>query len=257
MSERLPAGQPQVYPDPATLARAAAELFRSVAAVAVGARGQCSVALSGGSTPRAMFQLLAEPPFREAIDWSRLEVFWGDERCVPPDDERSNYRMADEALLSKVPVPADHVYRIRGEAEDLEAAASEYEAEIRRVVPAWPSGVPAFDLVLLGLGADGHTASLLPGSRLIEETERLVAVTDIQREGTTRLTITAPLILKARTIAVLVAGQDKAEALHEVLQGAYAPERYPAQLLRARSDVRWLVDAAAGSSRSRGRSGML
>ncbi|MCC7104889.1 MAG: 6-phosphogluconolactonase [Chloroflexi bacterium] len=256
MSGRPPAGQLQVYPDPASLARAAAELFQNAAAVAVRARGTCSVALSGGSTPRAMLQLLAEPPFREAIGWSRLEVFWGDERCVPPEDERSNYRMASEALLSRVPVPGGQVHRMRGEADDLAAAASEYEAEIRRVVPAWPSGVPALDLVLLGLGADGHTASLLPGSRLIAETERLVAVTDARREGTTRLTFTAPLILKARTIAVLVAGPDKAEALDEVLHGPDAPERYPAQLLRARSDVCWLVDAAAASGRPRGRRGM-
>lgn len=244
----LPSGRLVVLPDRTALSRAAAERFVEAARRAVEARGAFTVALSGGSTPRDLYELLATPPWRDAVEWPRVHVFWGDERCVPPEDPRSNYRLAHELLLRHVPVPASHVHRMVAERADREAAAAEYAALIRRFVPADEQGVPRFDLVLLGLGDDGHTASLLPGSALIAERGRLVAVTDRQREGMTRLTITPPLIEHAGLLLFLVAGADKAPALREVLLGEERPDRYPAQLARgARGDVVWLVDQAAAA----------
>ena len=214
-----------VYPDADHLARAAAEGF---------------VALAGGSTPRAAYALLAA----EEVDWSRVHVFWGDERCVPPDHPDSNYRLAREALLDHVSLPAGNVHRMRGEMEP-EAAAQAYAAELRAFFGTqWPS----FDLVLLGMGNDGHIASLFPGSAALRETARpVVAVTaEYQDRPAHRVTLTLPAINAARQVLFLVTGAAKAETLWAVLEGP--AERFPAQLIRPTSgQLTWLVDTAAAS----------
>ena len=245
-----------VAADRAELSERAAERFVESARIAVDDHGFFFVALSGGSTPRELHTLLASPAWRERIDWERTQVFWGDERGVPPDDPRSNYRMARETLLEGVPVPAENVHRPRVEAGDGRAA-SDYAAEIGRIVGPGPAGVPRFDLILLGLGDDGHTASLLPGDPLVHERERLVAWTTREREGTLRVTFTPPLLLAARELLFLVSGADKAAALREVLYGEAQIERYPAQVVRAsKNEVVFLVDRAAAAelpSHERGR----
>ena len=230
----------RIYPDTDHLARAAAEGFVALAAEAVAARGQFSVALAGGSTPRAAYALLAA----EEVDWSRVHVFWGDERCVPPDHPDSNYRLAREALLDHVSLPAGNVHRMRGEMEP-EAAAQAYAAELRAFFGTqWPS----FDLVLLGMGNDGHIASLFPGSAALRETARpVVAVTvEYQDRPAHRVTLTLPAINAARQVLFLVTGAAKAETLWAVLEGP--AERFPAQLIRPTSEqLTWLVDTTAAS----------
>jgi 6-phosphogluconolactonase len=242
-----------VLPDRAVLSRTAAERFVAAAGAAVARHGGFTVALSGGSTPRDLFRLLARDPWRDQVDWSRTKVFWGDERCVAPDDERSNFRLAQDNLLSQVPLPASNIFpMIRPDFVDDPTTwaprAAQHEAEIKMQVPPDASGLPSFDLILLGLGDDGHTASLLPGSRLVDEQQQLVALTDLQREGTSRLTFTPPLLQHAAELLFLLAGADKAAALAEVLEGEPRVERYPAQVARqALGRVVWLVDSAAAA----------
>jgi 6-phosphogluconolactonase len=244
------AGRSQVVvlPDLETLSRAAADYFVTAARAAVRSRGGFAVALSGGSTPHRLYSLLASPPWRDDVDWSRTHVFWGDERCVPPDHPESNYRLARDLLLDHVALPDENVHRPRAELDDRESAAAEYAVEIGRQVPPDMDGKPRFGLMLLGMGADGHTASLLPGSALLRECSRLVAVSDRERDGTIRLTMTPIILQRAEKLLLLVAGEDKAPALREVLEGEEDLDRYPAQLVRqARGKVRWLVDRAAAS----------
>ncbi len=232
------------YPDATSLARAAAEHFVTLAAEAIAARGRFAVALSGGSTPYATYTLLASDDFAARVDWPRVHVFWGDERCVPPDHPESNFRLAEEALLSRVPIPPGNLHRVRGELEP-EVAAQAYAAELRTFFGApWPR----FDLVLLGMGDDGHTASLFPGLAALHETARsVVAVTaHYQDRPAHRVTLTTPAINAARQVLFLVTGATKAETLRAVLEG---PEGlYPAQRIRPISGhLTWLMDAAAAS----------
>jgi 6-phosphogluconolactonase len=235
--------------DAEELARCAAFAVVQAAREAVQARGSFSLALAGGDTPRRLYQKLAAGP---ALDWSRAELFFGDERSVPPGHPESNYRMAREALLEPAGVDPLRVHRIQAERADLDAVAREYEAELRRILGATPEAPPPrLDLVLLGLGTDGHTASLFPYTAALLETRRCVVANDVPRLGSQRVTITFPLIGRARRVLVLVGGESKAGALAEVLEGAWDPERLPAQRLRAPegrvSRVDWLVDAAAAS----------
>ncbi len=233
----------RVLPDLATLSAEAAGEVTRAAGEAVAARGAFAIALAGGSTPSALYALLADPS-REAfrrMPWSRTHVFFGDERHVPPDHPDSNYRMAHEALLSKVPVPPGQVHRIRAELEPAQAAA-EYERELRRFF----GSDPAFDLVLLGMGADGHTASLFPGTTALEERERWVAASWVQKLGANRITLTLPILGQARALVFLVAGADKAGALERVLSPSSAGESLPASRVRpVRGRLLWLVDRAA------------
>ncbi len=235
--------------DPEAVSRAAADEWVRCARAAVAARGGFTVALSGGSTPRRMLQLLAEPPFREQVDWARLDVFWGDERAVPPDDPDSNYGMARGALLSKVPVPSARVHRMAAERDDRDAAAQDYAAEIARTLGVPPEGEPpAFDLVLLGMGPDGHTASLFPQTAALRETRRWVVRNYVPKFSADRLTLTAPILNRGATILFLVAGADKAPVLQEVLEGPPDPERLPSQLIRpVAGRLVWLVDQAAAA----------
>lgn len=236
------------FADLDALSHAAADEVVALARTAIAERGTCSLALSGGSTPRRLFQLLAARG-AGALPWDRVELWWGDERTVPPDHPDSNYRMAREALIQPLGLPASHVHRIAGELADRDAAALAYE----RALVAALGAPPIFDLVLLGMGPDGHTASLFPDSPALDETARWVVanpVTSPLVHGTaTRITLTAPAINAARHVRFLIAGADKAPALVQVLEGPRDPKRYPSQLIApAGGDVVWFVDAAASAS---------
>jgi 6-phosphogluconolactonase len=235
-----------VAPDPDALARAAAGEVARRSEEAITARGRFMLALSGGNTPRRAYALLADPRegFRDRVDWTRTHVFFGDERQVHPDDAESNYGMASAALLREVPLPPGHVHRIRGEEADAEVAARGYEAELRSAFGLAPGELPRFDLVLLGLGADGHTASLFPGSAALEERSRLVVPPPVERLGVRRITLTLPVLDAARAVAFVVSGADKAERVADVLEGPGA--ELPAGRVRpARGDLVWLLDAPA------------
>lgn len=242
-----------VTASPQDVSSEAAARFQRLAADSIAAAGRFSVALSGGSTPRALYRLLAAPPFSEAIDWPRVHLFWGDERFVPAEHPDSNYGLAREAFISRVPIPAVNVHPIPTESGDPEAAAARYEEALRQFFPAPEGEMPHFDLVLLGLGADGHTASLFPGSPALDEHDRLVVATYVPKLSAWRLTLTPPLLRGARHVLFLVAGLDKASALREVLEGPYDPYRLPAQLVQPdEGDLTWLVDEAAASLLKRG-----
>jgi len=239
-----------VFDDAGELDRKAAQLFTDQARAAVTSRGKFSVALSGGSTPRRLYSLIAskEHPFREQVPWDRIYFFWGDERCVPPDHPDSNYRMATESMLSHVPVPASNIYRMEGEDPDVEGAARRYQEELRRVLDGNDGQFPRLDLVLLGMGPDGHTASLFPYSAALGEKRHWIVANWIEKFKSHRITMTAPLLNHAAHVIFLVQGDEKAGALREVLQGEPQPERYPSQLIRPiNGECHWLVDRAAAA----------
>jgi 6-phosphogluconolactonase len=225
------------------------------AAEAVARRGRCLLALSGGSTPRRMFELLAEAPDRARMPWAHLELFWSDERAVPADHPSSNYRMAREALLDKLELAPERIHRMPAERRDLDAAARDHQAELARVAGVPASGAPPrLDLVLLGMGADAHTASLFPGTPALRERTRWVAPGRAPVEPFGRLTLTFPVLNAARCLLLLVAGADKAEPLAHVLEGERNPERWPCQgLAPADGRLLWLVDDAAASRLARTR----
>jgi 6-phosphogluconolactonase len=229
-----------VYETPEELAEAAARDFASRAREAINERGRFAVALAGGSTPKAAYEVLARD-YAGALDWSKVHVFFGDERTVPPDHEDSNYRMAYEALLSRVPVGS--VHRMRGELPPEEAAAA-YEEELREFFG--PDDVPRFDLILCGLGEDGHTLSLFPETAALDVTDRWVVANPVLKLETTRLTLTIPVLNASRAVTFLVAGEGKADALKEILEGDADPRAYPAKLVNPKSgDLTWIVDLAA------------
>jgi 6-phosphogluconolactonase len=232
--------------DAMALAQTAAEFFQQKAQESIAAHGRFTVALSGGSTPKAMFTRLADEPYRTAIDWAHVYVFWGDDRCVPPDHADSNYRMAQEILLAKVPIPAENIFRLHGELDPAEAAR-EYAARLRQFFQT-ESG-PQFDLVFLGMGADGHTASLFPGTTALHaEADKIVVENYVEKLKSYRLTLTAATINQARTIVFLVGGTDKAATLNAVLQGPYQPDLYPSQLIQpVDGTLTWIVDEAAAA----------
>ena len=237
----------RVMADAQAMARAAAELFVRSARSAVEAHGRFAVALSGGSTPRAVFNLLAiDAELRNAMPWNHVHLFWGDERHVPPESAESNYCMTREALLDRVPIPRENVHPIVSSFGDAVELARAYELALERWFGLGAGALPAFDLVLLGLGADGHTASLFPDSAALDERKRLVVANWIERFSAFRITRSAPVLNAARAVVFLVAGADKASALREVLHGPHVPRRLPAQLIEPRTGTLvWLVDQAA------------
>lgn len=236
-----------VVPGPAALAQNAAGRFVSVAHAAVRARGRMTVALSGGSTPRDLHAVLAAPEYVSRVDWSRLHVFWGDERAVPPDDPASNYRMAWETLLSRVPVPPENIHRMMGEL-DPQLAAREYGATLAEFFHPGDGQLPQFDLVLLGLGANGHTASLFPHTALLDDHTDWVAAGYIEEVKMNRITLTAPVINAADHVLFIVAGAEKAATVRAVLRGEYRPADLPAQLIHPVSgELVWLLDRSAAS----------
>ncbi len=243
----------EILPDATTLARRAAEQFAGLAGYAIHKRGRFVVALSGGSTPRLMNAVLAAPPFATDVDWTRVFVFWSDDRCVAPEHPDSNYGMARETLLSLVPIPVENIHRVMGE-NSVDRAARMYEDELHAFfrLPVGSSPTPPrFDLILLGLGDDGHTASLFPGTAGIRENQ-LWAVA-VRHSGppapfVDRVSFTPPLINAAANVTFLVTGSGKAERLHQVLHDQYDPDRLPAQVVRPRDGkLLWLLDEAAGA----------
>ena len=244
-----PASNPEirVLPDAAEIAYEAAERFVAAANRAAEEGRTFSVALSGGSTPKALYELLATEAYKSRIDWPRVEIFFGDERTVPPDHKDSNYRMAREALLSKVPIPGDNVYRMAGELEPNEAA-KQYGQMLKEKF-----GEGGLDMVLLGMGDDGHTASLFPGTAALNEPKHRAAANRVDKLKTWRITLTAPFINRAREVLVLVAGASKAARLAEVLEGPRDPQRLPIQLINPEQGrLVWRVDAAAAGMTDEG-----
>ena len=229
--------------DSAELAREAARRFAEMADAFTDDAGRFTVALSGGSTPKAMFQILAEKPFADSLPWRSSYFFWGDERCVPPDHPDSNFRMANEALLSKVPIPSENIFRIPAEDEDHERAAANYSETLQTFIA---EERPGLDLVFLGMGADGHTASLFPGTTALRVNDRVAVGNYVEKFQSWRITLTADSINRARNIIFLVAGADKAPALKEVIRGPRNPEQYPSQLIEpSHGTLLWMVDEAA------------
>ena len=231
----------ETFPTPETLADAVAQHIVARAAATIAATGRFTLALSGGSTPRAAYSRLATGDWQLATgDWRLVHILWGDERCVPPDDLRSNYRMAKEALLDRVPIPADQIHRIRGE-DDPAKAAAEYERELRALL-----GSEGLDLVLLGLGEDGHTASLFPGQAAVHETARWVVAVPAPDGTMWRVTLTPAVLNAARNVTFVVSGAGKAQRLEQVLQGPFTPDILPAQSIRpTQGQLTWMVDEAA------------
>lgn len=231
----------------------AAQRFVQAARTATAARGRFAVALSGGSTPRPLFERLAEPELRESVPWETVHVFWADERCVPPDDDRSNYRLARETLLDPVGIDPRRIHRIAGEAPDPEQAAARYERELRETLSVIPGSLPHLDMVLLGLGDDGHTASLFPGAGAVRETDRLVVAVrasepSMQPPVVERITLTPPAINAAWDALFLVTGEAKAPAVAATLEGPRAPSKWPAHAVDpVEGSVTWLLDGPAAS----------
>jgi 6-phosphogluconolactonase len=226
----------QIFPNAQDLAGAAAKLFV--------ARNPRTVALSGGSTPKLLFELLADPnePFRDQIPWSNIHFFWSDERHVPPDHPDSNYRMAKEAMLAHVPVPQHNIHRVPSENPNATEAATEYEQTLIEITQ---QSLPQLDLIMLGLGTDGHTASIFPGSEVLHETKRLVAAAWVEKFQTYRITMTLPLLNNGACVVFLVSGSEKAQIVKEVLED---PEKYPAHAVKpTRGELLWMLDKDAAS----------
>ncbi len=239
----------RVLPDQQQVCRTAAEEFIRLARAAIAARGRFLVALTGGSTPRPLYEMLAREPDRGQVDWAKVQFFWGDERCVPPDDPRSNFRMAHEAMLSKLPLTPGQVHRMPAERPDRDAASREYQEEIARVFGVAADGPPpAFDLIYLGMGPEGHTASLFPHTPALNETARWVVAQYVPKVHMDRMTFTPPLLNAGAHVTFMIAGSEKADAVVHVLEGDPEPDEYPAQLVRPRSgELLFLLDTAAAA----------
>jgi 6-phosphogluconolactonase len=243
---RFPPAEVQIFPDIAALSSAGAAGFAQAAREAVTVRGRFTVALAGGSTPRGLYLQLAanEQSGASRLPWDRIHVFFGDERCVPPDHPESNFRMASESLLARVPIPPANVHRLRGE-DDPARAAAEAERDLREF---FGTGRPKFDLVLLGLGTDGHTASLFPETEALRESVRLVAANWVPKLNAHRLTLTLPVLNNAEEIGFLVTGAEKAKVLTEILRPSASGFAHPASAVRPTCGrLLWLVDESAAA----------
>jgi len=239
-----------VLEDAGAVAREGAARFVALAREALGARGAFHVALSGGKTPAALFRVLAADDVRSGLDWNRIHLYWSDERSVPPSHPDSNFGMANRELIGKISIPPGNVHRMEAERTDADRAAQEYEALLRQKLPAGPGGFPCFDLIYLGMGPDGHTASLFPGSAgLNEKTRGVIFQPVIIADGTPaqRMTFTFPLLNAARVVIFLVTGADKTQRLREVLEGTHTPP-YPSQGVHPSAGERiFLADRAAAA----------
>lgn len=232
------------YSDAHHLAHAAAEMFVALSIPAISEQGRFTVALSGGSTPKTLYQLLAHEPYASQIEWAHVHLFWGDERCVPADHPDSNYRMAREALLQHVPLLTENIHPMHGDIDPAQASA-EYEQQLRIF---FGNGLPVFDLILLGMGDDGHTASLFPGTAAIHEQNRWVIGHYVEKLESWRLTLTPVVINAAAQVTFLVAGKSKAERLRDVLKGPYQPDVLPSQIVKpTEGKLLWLVDEEAST----------
>ncbi len=240
MSGGLP--QVRVFHDLEALSRGAADLFTSSAKSAAASQGRFAVALSGGSTPRRFYSLLGSVPYRNTIDWTKVHVFWADERCVPADHIESNFKLAADAFLSRVDLPKEHIHRIRGE-ENPERAAQEYEKDLRSFFG--PEPYPAFDLIVLGIGEDGHTASLFPNAPALREKKRLAVPVYPASRKLNRITLTLPALNYALQVLFLASGRAKATVVHEIMEDKN-PRQCPAGLVQpVRGVVTWMIDRDA------------
>ena len=235
--------QISVYSDKEKMSREAANYVTRVAREAIATRNQFSIALSGGSTPGRLYELLASEPYRSQIDWSMVQIFWSDERCVPPEDAQSNFFLAQGAMLSKLDLRPEQIHRMPADRSDREQAAEDYATEIRQTLGG---DIPAFDVVQLGMGPEAHTASLFPHQPALREQKRLIMPVSVPKPPPDRLTFTPPLLTAARHLLFLATGADKAQALHAVLEGPDEPEEYPTQLIvrQTRGEVVWMLDPA-------------
>ncbi|HXZ19858.1 MAG TPA: 6-phosphogluconolactonase [Candidatus Acidoferrales bacterium] len=237
--------------DAAAVAREGAARFIALAREAIKDRGTFHVALSGGKTPAAMYRVLAADDVRPSVDWSRVQLYWSDERSVPPEHADSNFGMADRELITKISIPAANVHRMEAERTDADRAAQEYEALLRKMLPSGPGGFPCLDLIYLGMGPDGHTASLFPGCVGLSEKSRGVIFQPVviaDGSKTHRMTFTFPLLNAARVVLFLVTGADKTQRLREVLEGTHTPP-YPSQNVRPNAGERvFLADRAAAGA---------
>lgn len=237
-----------VSPTLEDLTREVAARFVALAQAAIRERGAFTVALSGGSTPRPLYAALATSPWKEQVDWSRVHLFWGDDRAVPPDHPDSNYRLVAETLLAGIELPEENVHRMEAE-RPPEEAAERYEQVLRDHFKLSPGHWPCFDLILLGLGGDGHTASLFPHTPELWEHRRLVVAPFVPKLGSHRITLTVPTLNHGRSVFFLVSGEAKAETVARVVRGPYAPDEYPAQLIHPRDgELWWMLDAGAAAA---------
>jgi 6-phosphogluconolactonase len=239
----------EVLANAGDLFHAAAEEFVRVGRTAIGAQGRFTVALAGGSTPKALYSLLAAN--YASFAWNRVFLFFGDERHVPPTDPQSNYRMVNESLLTKITIPAENVFRVTAENPDAAAAALEYEERIRRFFELRPGEFPRFDLILLGMGPDGHTASLFPDSPALDEQSRLVVSNWVAKFNTDRITFTFPVLNHANEVMFMTSGADKADMLHQVLEGKNTPP-FPSQKVQpSDGKLLWMIDEPAAAKLAR------
>ena len=231
--------------DIAELSRQSVERFSQLALESVEEAGRMTVALSGGSTPKHLYSLLASPDYKNQIPWSNVELFWGDERCVPPDHSESNFRLAQEALLSQIEIPAENIHRMRGEQEPL-AAAAEYEKDLQEYFGLQGGALPRFDLIILGLGEDGHTASLFPGSEALNETKHLVVAPFVATLNSYRLSLSLPVLINAANVWFLVTGASKVDAVKKVFS-AFS-DLPAARIQPVNGKLTWFItgDAASG-----------
>ncbi len=231
--------------DAAGLAKHGAQLVLEAAAAAYRDHGKFVLCLTGGSTPKRLYELLSEPYYKERIDWGNTIVLFGDERCVPPTDDQSNYKMAKEAFLSKVPLPEKNIYRMAGEMTPATEGARAYEQSLKALFKGY---FPKIDLLLLGVGDDGHIASLFPNTDALKETEKWVVANRVEKLSSNRITLTLPVINNARRVLFLVSGDSKAGVIKEILREDMPKTRYPAQLVATyEGEVTWLLDKAAMS----------
>ncbi|MFO0966353.1 MAG: 6-phosphogluconolactonase [Gemmataceae bacterium] len=239
----------QTFTDADGLCQFAADLLAQHAAQTAEAWDRFTLALSGGSTPRRLFQILAQDPYRDGLPWEKVQLFWGDERCVPPDHADSNYGMARHELLRHIRIPKDNVHRMEADRADLDVAACDYQKDIAAALGVHPfEPPPALDFVLLGMGPDGHTASLFPHTQALQPTVHWVTPNFVPKFNANRMTMTPALLNKAKTICFLVTGAEKASVLKEVLEGPRDPERLPSQLIQPENgNLLWLLDEAAAS----------
>jgi len=243
-------GQPdiRIFEDPQSLFQGAAEEVASQATAAVRSRGRFTFALSGGSTPRSVYTILTT---KASLPWDKIYLFFGDERHVPPDNPESNYRMAKESLLSKVPIPPENIFRVPAENPDASQAAEAYEQTLRKFFDPAPGSFARFDLVLLGMGPDGHTASLFPGTKALQEKFRWVVSNWVEKFKTDRLTLTLPVLNNAAVVMFLVSGQDKAGMLKEALEGRQPGELFPSKLIKpSNGELIWMLDRAVAAQLS-------
>jgi 6-phosphogluconolactonase len=237
----------QIAADAEAMSRAAAETIAEHICELLQTRDRYSIALSGGSTPRRLYALLAgDSELCGRIPWDRVHFFWGDERHVPPNHPESNYHMASEAMLSRVPIPPGNIHRIRAEQPDAHKAAADYDDEIRRFFDLSSGEMPRFNCVLLGMGSDGHTASLFPGSPALDEQKRLVVASWVEKLQSFRITLTPAVFNNADLILMLVSGSQKAETIKSLLAGSPSPESYPVQWIQPKhGDMLWFLDRSA------------